>query len=102
VLKLIADAAAAPAAPGAGQRADDTPLFDAYSQAVVRTVKRAGCQPRDIIVRIGETTVVGVDDPQRLLTDELIWRSTDVVVPRAGALGTLSVVEEGLRPPARR
>jgi S1-C subfamily serine protease len=53
---------------------------------------RAGVQPRDIIIRIGETTVVGVDDLQRMLTDELIGRDTEVVVLRDGALKTLTVV----------
>ncbi|MDQ3949308.1 MAG: trypsin-like peptidase domain-containing protein, partial [Gemmatimonadota bacterium] len=53
---------------------------------------RAGLRPRDIIVRIGETTVVGVDDLQRVLTDEMIGRRTDVVVLRDGALTTLAVV----------
>jgi S1-C subfamily serine protease len=53
---------------------------------------RAGVQPRDIIVRIGETPVVGVDDLQRTLTDELIGRRTDVVVLRDGALRTITVV----------
>src|ERR687885_1247341 len=46
---------------------------------------RAGVHPRDIIVRIGDTRVVGVDDLQRALTDELIGRRTDVVVLRDGA-----------------
>src|SRR5919199_3261654 len=42
VLKLVADAAAAPIAPDAERSADDGPLFDAYSQAVVRAVERTG------------------------------------------------------------
>jgi S1-C subfamily serine protease len=53
---------------------------------------RAGLQPRDIIVRFGDTTVVGVDDLQRVLTDELIGRSTDLVVLRDGRLTTVAVV----------
>jgi S1-C subfamily serine protease len=52
---------------------------------------RAGFQPRDIIVRIGDATVVSIDDLLRMLTDELIGRSTDVVVLRDGALRTLPV-----------
>jgi S1-C subfamily serine protease len=64
---------------------------------------RAGLQPRDIIVRIGDTAVVGVDDLQRMLTDELIGRSTDVVVLRDGTLLTLVVVPtEGSRPVVAR
>lgn len=60
---------------------------------------RAGLQPRDIIVRIADTTVVGVDDLQRLLTDELIGRDTDVVVLRNGMQRILTVVPaEGPRP----
>lgn len=53
---------------------------------------RAGLRPRDIIVRIGDVSVVGVDDLQRVLTDELIGRGTDVVVLRDGAQATLTVV----------
>jgi len=52
---------------------------------------RAGLEPRDIIVRIGDTPVVGVDDLQRVLTDELIGRSTELVVLRDGTLRTLAV-----------
>jgi S1-C subfamily serine protease len=52
---------------------------------------RAGLEPRDIIVRIGVTPVVGVDDLQRALTDELIGRGTEVVVLRDGILKTLVV-----------
>src|SRR5919202_2908445 len=51
---------------------------------------RAGFRPRDIIVRIGDTTVVGVDDLLRLLTEDLIGRSTEVVVLRDGAPKTLA------------
>jgi S1-C subfamily serine protease len=53
---------------------------------------RAGLQPRDIILRIGEATVVQVDDLQRVMTDELIARPTPVVVLRDGALRTLEVI----------
>ena len=53
---------------------------------------RAGLRPRDIIVRIADAPVVGVDDLQRVLTDELIGRSTEVVVLRDGAQMTLTVV----------
>ena len=52
---------------------------------------RAGVQPRDIIVRIGDATVVGVDDLQRMLTDELIGRSVDVVVLSDGELRSVAV-----------
>jgi S1-C subfamily serine protease len=54
--------------------------------------ERAGLHRRDIIVRIADTPIVGVDDLQRLLTDELIGRRTEVVVLRDGALKTLPVV----------
>jgi S1-C subfamily serine protease len=53
---------------------------------------RAGLQPRDIILRVGDTTVVGVDDLLRLMTEDLIGRSTEVAVLRDGALRTLAVV----------
>jgi len=52
---------------------------------------RAGLQQRDIIVRIADTPVVGVDDLQRVLTDELIGRTTEMVVLRDGTLRTLAV-----------
>ncbi len=60
----------------------------------------AGLRPRDIIVRIADATVVGVDDLQRALTDEMIGRSTEVEVLRDGAAKTLAVVP-GERPEAR-
>jgi S1-C subfamily serine protease len=64
---------------------------------------RAGLRPRDIILRIADTTVVGIDDLQRLLTDELIGRSTEVVVLRDGVLRVLSVIPaERPRPGAAR
>jgi S1-C subfamily serine protease len=53
---------------------------------------RAGLRPRDIIVRIGDTAVAGVDALQRLLTDEMIGRSLEVAVLRDGELMSLSVV----------
>jgi S1-C subfamily serine protease len=63
---------------------------------------RAGLESRDIIVQIGDTDVVSVDDLQRMLTDELIGQSTPVVVLRDGALRTLVVVPaEGSQPAAR-
>jgi S1-C subfamily serine protease len=58
---------------------------------------RAGFRPRDIIVRIADATVVGIDDLQRLLTDELIGRTTEVIVLRDGVQRTLTVVP-GERP----
>jgi serine protease Do len=65
--------------------------------------ERAGFQPRDIIVRIGDTTVVSVDDLLRALTEELIGRPTEVVVLRDGAMRTLTVVPaEGSRPATPR
>jgi S1-C subfamily serine protease len=63
---------------------------------------RAGLEPRDIIVQIGDADVVSVDDLQRMLTDELIGRSTQVVVLRDGALRTFAVVPaEGSQPATR-
>jgi S1-C subfamily serine protease len=53
--------------------------------------ERAGLEPRDIIVRIGDTPVVGVDDLQRLLTDELIGLRIELVVLRDGTLRTLAM-----------
>ena len=58
----------------------------------------AGLHARDIIVRVGATTIVGIDDLQRILTDELIGKSVEIVVVRDGALKTLAVVPaEGRR-----
>lgn len=59
--------------------------------------ERAGLRPRDIIVQIAETTVGGVDELQRVLTDEMIGRSIEVVVLRDGSPKTLTVVP-GERP----
>jgi S1-C subfamily serine protease len=42
VLRLVSDLAAAPGAPQAREQATDGPLFDAYSDAVVRAVERTG------------------------------------------------------------
>jgi S1-C subfamily serine protease len=53
---------------------------------------RAGLEPRDIIVQIGDSDVVSVDDLQRMLTDELIGRSIEVLVLRDGTLRTVAVV----------
>ena len=59
---------------------------------------RAGLQPRDIIGRVGDAPIVGVDDLQRLLTDELIGREMDVVALRDGALRTFALTpSEGPR-----
>ena len=63
---------------------------------------RAGLRPRDIILRIADTTVVGVDDLQRVMTDELIGRSSDVVVLRDGAQTILTVVPAERPRPATR
>ena len=54
--------------------------------------ERAGLRSRDIIVRISDATVVGIDDLQRALTDEMIGRDTEVVVLRDGAQTFLTVV----------
>jgi S1-C subfamily serine protease len=60
--------------------------------------ERAGLRPRDILVRIGDTPIVGVDALQRLLTDDLIGRGTEVVVLREGTLRSVTVVPtEGAR-----
>ena len=53
--------------------------------------EQAGLRPRDIVVRIAEASVVGVDDLQRVLTDELIGRPTEVIVLRDGVQKTLTV-----------
>jgi S1-C subfamily serine protease len=65
--------------------------------------ERAGLRPRDIIVRIADAPVVGVDDLQRVLTDELIGRATEVIVLRDGVQKTLTVgPEERLQSAAAR
>jgi S1-C subfamily serine protease len=58
---------------------------------------QAGLRARDIIVRVADASVVGVDDLQRVLTDEMIGRTTEVVVLRDGVQKTLTVVP-GERP----
>jgi S1-C subfamily serine protease len=64
---------------------------------------RAGLEPRDILVKIGDSDVVSVDDLQRMLTEELIGRSTQVVVLRDGMLRTLDVTPaEGSQPAVAR
>jgi len=64
--------------------------------------ERAGLHARDLIVRVGELTVDGIDDLQRILTDEMIGRTVAMVVLRDGALTTLAVVPaEGQRPSRR-
>jgi S1-C subfamily serine protease len=52
---------------------------------------RAGLHSRDIIVRIGDKPVIGVDDLQRMLTDEVIGRAIEVVVLREGMLQAVVV-----------
>jgi S1-C subfamily serine protease len=82
-------------------RAEDAVLVTEVSPG--GPADRAGLRPRDIILRVADTSVAGVDDLQRMLTDELIGRSTDVVVLRDGTLRTLAVVPaEGSRPGAGR
>jgi S1-C subfamily serine protease len=52
----------------------------------------AGVHPRDIILAIGGTPVISVDDLQRLLTDELIGRELSIEVLRDGSPRTLTLV----------
>ena len=51
----------------------------------------AGMKARDIVVRFGEHQIATVDDLLRLLTDERIGVSSEVVVLREGALKTLTL-----------
>ena len=51
----------------------------------------AGLKARDIIVRFGERPIATVDDLLRLLTDERIGISSEVVVLREGSLRTLTL-----------
>lgn len=65
--------------------------------------ERAGFRQRDIIVRVADATVLGVDDLQRALTDEMIGRTTDVVVLRDGVQKSLTLLpEERSEPRAAR
>ncbi len=65
--------------------------------------ERAGLRQRDIIVRIADATVVGVDDLQRVLTDEMIGRTIEVVVLRDGVQKSLTLLpEERSEPRAAR
>jgi S1-C subfamily serine protease len=52
---------------------------------------RAGLQPRDIIIALAGSVVTGIDDLQRLLTEERIGERTEVVVLRDGLRRTLPV-----------
>ena len=53
--------------------------------------ERAGLRPRDIVVAIGAGVVGGVDDLQRLLTEELIGRDVELAVLRSGVQHTLHI-----------
>jgi S1-C subfamily serine protease len=57
---------------------------------------RAGLRPEDLVVALGEAPVTGVADLQRLMTDELIGTTVNVVVVRAGRELTLRLVPDEL------
>lgn len=52
---------------------------------------RAGLRPRDIIIGMDAGVVGSVDDLQRLLTEDLIGRDTELSILRSGAQQTLRV-----------
>jgi S1-C subfamily serine protease len=52
---------------------------------------RAGLRPRDIIIGIDAGVVGSVDDLQRLLTEDLIGRDTELSILRSGAQHTLRI-----------
>ena len=45
---------------------------------------QAGLQPEDLLVEAAGVALRGVDDLQRLMTEEMIGRSVDLTVVRAG------------------
>jgi serine protease Do len=57
---------------------------------------RAGLRAEDLVVALGEMPVSGVGDLQRLMTEELIGTSVDVLVVREGRELTLRLVPEEL------
>jgi S1-C subfamily serine protease len=54
----------------------------------------AGARPRDIIVSFGGTSVGGIDDLHRLLTDEVIGTPQPLAVVRQDSLRTLVVIPQ--------
>ena len=52
---------------------------------------RAGLRARDIIIAVDDGVVGSVDDLQRQLTEELIGRSAELSILRAGAQQTISI-----------
>jgi S1-C subfamily serine protease len=57
---------------------------------------RAGLRPEDVLVELSGAPVTSVGDLQRLMTDELIGTSVDLVVVREGRVLTLRLVPEEL------
>ena len=53
---------------------------------------RGGLRPRDVIVRMGSAVVAGINDLQRILSDELIAQRVEVAVLRDGTLKTFEVM----------
>ena len=57
---------------------------------------RAGLRPEDLVVALAGAPVTGVGDLQRLMTEELIGRTVDLLVAREGRELTLRLVPEEL------
>ena len=57
---------------------------------------RAGVRPEDLIVAVGDEPVLGVDDLQRLLTEERIGRSVELAVVRGASDHRLALVPREL------
>jgi S1-C subfamily serine protease len=57
---------------------------------------QAGLRPEDLVVELGGAPVTGVADLQRLMTEELIGTTVELVVVRAGRELTLSLVPDEL------
>jgi S1-C subfamily serine protease len=57
----------------------------------------AGLRPEDLIVAVGEEPVLGVDDLQRLLTEDRIGRSVELAVVRNGSDRRVALTPRELR-----
>ncbi len=54
--------------------------------------ERAELGQGDIILRVGDLTIAGVDDLMRALTEDLIGRSTEIIVLRDGAVRSVTIL----------
>jgi serine protease Do len=57
---------------------------------------RAGLRPEDLVVAVGDEPVLGVNDLQRLLTDDRIDRTVELAIFRGGTPRRLELVPREL------